>query len=548
MRKKIIFFILIAFFLLSGFKKAGSVLAQQAQANQIYASQGEVLGVKEDFLKFVGFLKSPKASLAHWLIGEMVPGVGEEELKSEGILPLLVRALIMASIGTAEETWSRVAEAGGGGEFNYVLPSSMPPGAIVMPPGDWYFTGGVAGMTGQVIASVFANPAASGIYYASDILHRLGGTPAYAANGIGFDGLKPILGLWKAFRNVAYSVFAIAMLITGMMIMFRVKISPQAILTIENALPRMIGILVLITFSYAIAGFMIDLMYVVIGLSIYILEPNLPSKIFVGGAGFANFIATRGGIFTLASGLVGGWGAFALLGAVIGTMLSPSFASATLGGLIFAFVGIVIVIFLFFKLLFALIKTYINIILLIIFSPILIAVGVFPGSPGGFGSWLKNLAANILVFPAVILVMVIGAGISFSILTVGPLWYPPLMGPPDIPVIGALTGGVAGVFIKLIIGVGFLMILPNIPDIVRNAFGIKDSGIGGMIGATLGGIPGVSMVKGGVQKAGEGYIASQFDAEKGGLMQGWNTRKKMAETAKAERLAREAKVGPEVKG
>ena len=486
MRKKVAFFILIAFFLLSSFKKAGSVLAQQAQANQTSSSQGEVLGVKESFMSFVGFLKDPVPNLAQWLIGRMVSGSGET-YESEGLMPLLMRGLITAFLGTAEEAYN---DPIGGGGFNYA-PLSLPPGAILMPPGDWYFTGGMLGTTGKFIASIFTSPPASGIYYASDILHRLGATPAYAANGIGFAGLEPILPIWKAFRNVAYTIFALAMLVVGMMIMFRMKISPQAVLTLENALPRMIGVLVLITFSYAIAGFMIDLMYVVIGLSLTVLRSSL-QDMFLGGTpflsldqGVVNFMAMRGGFFTIITSLIGGWPFFSLLGAIIGVMIFPSLLTAGLGGLIFGVVWIVIALFLFFKLLLALIKTYINIILSIIFSPLLIAVGVFPGSPGGFGSWLKNLAANVLVFPAVILVMVIGSAISFSVFQGGSLWYPPLMGPPDLPVINIITGGIAGVFVKSIIGIGFLMILPNIPDIIRNAFGIKDSGIGAMIGQSL---------------------------------------------------------------
>jgi len=61
------------------------------------------------------------------------------------------------------------------------------------------------------------------------------------------------------------------------MIMFRVRISPQTVITVQSALPKIIFTLILITFSYAIAGFLIDLMYVVIGIF--------------------SFIVTQGGIF-----------------------------------------------------------------------------------------------------------------------------------------------------------------------------------------------------------------------------------------------------------
>ena len=42
--------------------------------------------------------------------------------------------------------------------------------------------------------------------------------------------------------------------------------SPQTIVTIQSALPKIVVTLILVTFSYAIAGFMVDLVYVVMGL------------------------------------------------------------------------------------------------------------------------------------------------------------------------------------------------------------------------------------------------------------------------------------------
>ncbi|MFH1602182.1 MAG: hypothetical protein ABIB61_04480 [Candidatus Shapirobacteria bacterium] len=501
MRKKILLFIALLFlslgFLFFGLtRKADAVSSLPSSSTQ--ASQGEVLGIKEEFTKFTGFLRDPVPSLAHWLVGRMVDG--GEEFESEGLMLLAAKALITAVLGTAEETYD---------PNNASNPSSLPPGALLMPPGDWYFSGGAMGVTTKLIASMYQNPPASGVYYAYNLLHRLGAAPAYAANGIGFAGLEPILPIWQAFRNVAYSIFAVAMLIVGLMIMFRVKISPQTVLTVENALPRLIGVLVLITFSYAIAGFMIDLMYVVIALSIAILRSSAGGGImspYLVNQTAANWMATQGGFVAVFGALIGGFPFFSLLGAIIGATIFPSLATAGLGGLLFALAWILIAIFLFFKLLIALIKTYINIVLSIIFSPVLIAVGVIPGSPGGFGSWLKNLAANILVFPAVILVIIIGSAISFSVVQGGAMWYPPLMGPPDLPIFGAISGAVAGAFVKSIIGIGFLLILPNVPDIVRGAFGIKDSGIGGMIGAAF--AP-VKIMGGTAMSAAASYAESQ---------------------------------------
>lgn len=122
---------------------------------------------------------------------------------------------------------------------------------------------GAVGVTTGLIASLYENSPASGIVYFADLLNNIGlSTPAYAQEGIGFGSLSPLLGLWKAFRNIAYLLFVIVFVGVGFAIMFRVRLSPQAVLTIQSALPRLVVALLLITFSYAIAGLLIDLSYV----------------------------------------------------------------------------------------------------------------------------------------------------------------------------------------------------------------------------------------------------------------------------------------------
>lgn len=362
-----------------------------------------------------------------------------------------------------------------------------------IPDEDGNLRGGMINAASGVIASIYSAPPASGIYYARNVLQKLGIAPAYAASGVGFSGLQPVLPIWKAFRNTAYALFTIAFLTMGLMIMFRIKISPQAVLTVENALPKMIGTLVLITFSYAIAGFMIDLMYVIIALLVNVLKAS-GVQALVGIPSTSH--AVKASYFDLIPGLTMGHKAFSLLGVSIGYMIGSlgltgvplvgwigtitGSAGGLVGGILFCIVWLIIVIVLLFKLIIALIKTYINIIIAIIFSPLLLLVGVIPGK-NSFGEWLKNLTAHLLVFPAVLVVLMIGSFISSSITMDAQMWYPPLMGPPQ----SAAGSKISALFIKSIISVGFILILPSIPDIVKNAFGIKDSGIGAMIGQSL---------------------------------------------------------------
>ena len=94
----------------------------------------------------------------------------------------------------------------------------------------------------------------------------------YATEGFGFAAIRPYANLWKIFRDVAYMFLVIVLVAIGFMIMFRMKMNPQTVISIENALPRIVVALILVTFSFAIAGLLIDLMYVVIVLIISLLS------------------------------------------------------------------------------------------------------------------------------------------------------------------------------------------------------------------------------------------------------------------------------------
>ena len=92
--------------------------------------------------------------------------------------------------------------------------------------------------------------------------------------GIGFDGLTPVLQIWKAFRNLTYLFFVILFVILGLGIMFRLNIDARTVMTMQNQIPKIIIALVLITFSYAIAGFLIDMMYLSIFLVVQIFASH----------------------------------------------------------------------------------------------------------------------------------------------------------------------------------------------------------------------------------------------------------------------------------
>jgi len=123
--------------------------------------------------------------------------------------------------------------------------------------------GGALGVMSQGIAILYT-PA----LHTGDYIRYLGQSfgiakPAHA-QGVGFDALSPIIPLWTTFRNVSYLFFILIFIVIGVGIMLRSRIDPRTVMTIQNQIPKIIISLILITFSFAIAGFLIDLMYITI--------------------------------------------------------------------------------------------------------------------------------------------------------------------------------------------------------------------------------------------------------------------------------------------
>jgi len=121
-------------------------------------------------------------------------------------------------------------------------------------------TGGAIGVMSHFIGSLYNIPIHTGDYVGY-LAQNFGITKKAYAQGAGFEGLKPILSVWTAFRNIVYLIFTIVFVVIGFAIMFRVKIDPRTVMTIQNQIPKIIIGILLVTFSYAISGFLIDMMW-----------------------------------------------------------------------------------------------------------------------------------------------------------------------------------------------------------------------------------------------------------------------------------------------
>ena len=340
---------------------------------------------------------------------------------------------------------------------------------------------------GNLIAGMYANPPASSVEYFADLGRNLGiAQPAYA-QGIGFEGLRPILPIWKAFRNIAYLFFVIVFVFIGFAIMFKLKIDPQTVISIQNALPKVIVALILVTFSYAIAGLMIDLIYVAISLVVALFQQaGLITKSMgeVQGLlqpGIFNFIRTifstgtiavGSTISSVATGIIGGGIAAAGIGWIAGGIALLIFAIALL--------------FVTFKIFFQLLMSYIGIILGVIFAPLMLMLEALPGQRG-LSSWLKMMLSNIIVFPLVAAVLILTA-----VLTGSEGWGVPTgvgFGTGTTGWVAPIVGGVTLETIQALIGFGMLLLLPSIIDMVKKAIGAP--GLAEGLGAPLGAVVGV---------------------------------------------------------
>jgi hypothetical protein len=336
--------------------------------------------------------------------------------------------------------------------------------------------------TSEQLATIITTPPVNTATYVADILQNSGfAQPAYA-QGVGFSSLSPVLQVWKAFRDISYFFFIIIFVAIGFMIMIRKKISSNAVLTIQEALPKIVLTLLLITFSYAIAGLLIDLMYLSIlaitGVfeTVGILEPGgakTAQNILFGrniiGIGWNNFMGPND---------VAGTAAEELGELVKQTLGFGKIIANSLGYLIIA-VAIFIALF---RTLFQLIIAYVSIILSVVLAPFRLLLNAMPGS-NAFSGWFMGLLANILVFPAVAVMILLGVYLGGN----------PSANPDSnelIPVVitsendGLLppfiaTRGEGSSNVRAIIGLGIILMLPEVVKMVKEALQVKESDLFG---------------------------------------------------------------------
>ena len=242
------------------------------------------------------------------------------------------------------------------------------------------------------LAIVGQNPI-SGVGYLKNLYFKTRLVSNVHAASFGAGAVSPVLVVWRAARNLSFFLITLVVIIFAFMIMFRVKINPQTVVSLQSSIPKIFIALILITFSYAIAGFLIDLMYVVVGLLALIITQSGLSNLTAGGL-FADFTTN----FNAMELLFIYWLWFVVFS--LYSITGGNIASGIVSFFLFVFAVLTIIVMLWYslKIIILMLKNFALIMIGVITGPIEILVGtVMPGT--GFGSWLKKMLSYLAVYP-----------------------------------------------------------------------------------------------------------------------------------------------------
>lgn len=299
-----------------------------------------------------------------------------------------------ALVGGDSKVWLCLLSSDKTGCMPYVIEAFMKMRTIFNLVNPLTMKGPVSGL-----AEVIGQSPISGINYTKHLISKFNPVTEVRAQGFGFNtGANAILSLWKISRDFCFGLLVLATIVMAFMIMFRVKISPQVVISVQSSIPKLITALILITFSYAIAGFAIDLMYVVIGLI----------SAMITGAGLSSHDMSKLFVeFTTGENAIGllfeFWFAFIWTAAI--SIFSSIDPMTWIGGFIlwlFALLTIFAMIVYTFKILALIFKTFASIVLTIVTGPFEILLGTVTQG-AGFGPWIKKLASHLAVYPLMIL-------------------------------------------------------------------------------------------------------------------------------------------------
>jgi len=249
----------------------------------------------------------------------------------------------------------------------------------------------------QVVAMLDRQPTVNVVaHLAEEWVPGYKDTNSVYANGASDLEEAKIVDLWSFTRNIAYAFYVVIMIVIGFMIMFRNKIGGQVMVTLGNSIPNIVISLILVTFSFAIIGIIIDVGGIIRNVISNVYYPDNaelainvhnPFQLF-GGFWGKNFIEPLAGILPEGNLNLMDW--VLNFGKNLGqTILNLLFSIVATGFVIFGAV----------KLWVTLVKTYFALLINVITAPLTIAIGALPGNSASLINTFKSAARNVLVFP-----------------------------------------------------------------------------------------------------------------------------------------------------
>jgi hypothetical protein len=409
---------------------------------------------------------------------------------------------------------------------------------------------GVLGMSMSMIGEVISTPPIRSSEFIADLGKQLGIKEAHAqVGGSGSGVLASIFRLWEVSRNISYLVMILVFILVGFMVMFRQKLNPQTVVSIQMALPGLVIGLVMITFSYFLASLISDLAFVgtnVVGYYFALAQDSavVPTQLPLRTPGpggilreenaltmFARYTDILNGeniklaldsiwpdlynpnsqtniwgyqldagraLTALASmiavqfamplgGTFGGFGQFLTGSIATGIVVSDPPAAVAFS---LALIAMIVLIYSMLRLLMRLITAFLTIIFLTIAAPFFFLAAALPGRQSIATTWMFNMLCNVLAFPAVFAIFYF---VAFLLAGQRPNPDPLFAIATSAPPLSGtaafpLLGGLRLDFLNALIAFGALVASPSIPDLICKAIG-KPGQLGGIAaGALAGGI------------------------------------------------------------
>jgi hypothetical protein len=202
----------------------------------------------------------------------------------------------------------------------------------------------------------------------SGVAKTVHGIPISVAKTFVFQ--DAFFNLWQTTRNWAYYLIIFPTVAFGFAIMFRMQIGPQTQVTLLQAIPRLLVVILLITFSYPIFSLIFELAKPITNFGIDLLE-ILATDIRQAQSSSYNSLFVRMSYHYLQ--VIGG-----VAGLIFWLALMIPYVVATIRYII------------------TVVITMLKVAFYVAFSPVLILIGAFPGREGFLKNFFINVTSNIL--------------------------------------------------------------------------------------------------------------------------------------------------------